>query len=310
MFKQENNVYKIVGRIFAAILSILLVVMLVGASVVTSARSLFSVKKITEIAKTVISEDTPALDDALSEIGDRFSDDGQMKEAVNAVLDSDAIKEVLGLYLDDATSALAGETAESRFTAENVGDILKNHTDDLAALLASKVPDLSADEVKGNLDAYVEERLPELMEELPTPEKIVTEVSGALEETGVGSVMKGFFSGAILWALWGVVAVLAVLILVCRLFRFRGLKWLGIDALVAALLLYPTALVFSSSLLPRNPTLVAVYTQLSRGILWSAVIVTIVGVLLIGANIALHFVFRDLFDAKDAQPETSVPADL
>ena len=300
MVKAENQTYKIIGRTFAVLLSILLVIALIVASVVTAARSLLRTEMVIDVAKNYADEKFVPTDENFGDIFNHVADD---KQFVNDMLESNTFKDVLDLYLEDTTDALAGKDFTERFTAERVDEIFRKHREELTDIVArnGRIPD---EEAAWLVDELIEERLPEIVESVPKPAALATEANESLAESGVQ--LQVFYSGAILWILWGTVAALAILILLCRLFRFRALKWLGIDAMIAAFSLLPVALVLRSSLLPRTPVLVPIYIQLSHSILLTAGLLTAAGVLLIGVNIALHFVFRRAID-EGPQPDPSQP---
>ncbi len=159
-------------------------------------------------------------------------------EQIGLLLESDAAKELVELYAEDITNALMGETGEMNFTPEKIMEIVDANMDEILEIykeIDPEVVDIPVEELKTEIRDTLDELSEEIVEAIPAPEEIKTqmveqsaEVKMALEVLEQRETIK--------WSLVGVIAVLAILVFVLRLFGFRGFRWLGVDLIIATVI--------------------------------------------------------------------------
>ena len=222
-----KKILNVFGIILAWLLSIVLVVLLFVSPVLLSALSTVQPKK---MMQTLPSMELPQLLEMLDiEVVD--TENEQLMEFIS----TDAVQDIFEIYATGVFSALDGGVPEQTLTEETVREIVHNNLDDLFALAIKASPELKQlpeAEAKSAAEDMICEALLEITEQLPAPEELIQEISAqseveiALEALAQIDMVKLAFIG--------VLVVLSVLIFVCRLFGFRGFRWLSVDLFVAS----------------------------------------------------------------------------
>lgn len=301
--KKENTAFKIIGIFFAVILSIIFVAVLISASVYTSARSMLSAKTIINIISDTAFDEYVDINTISDEI---LPDDENVQKAkafVVDILESDALIEVLDLYMDDTVDAISGSLNKEKFTIENVDRILARHEKAFADIITSHYPELNSSEVEEGVSYLRENLVPEIFDNMPAPREIANEFS---KNEYSGSISHAFSVSALV-SLWVTAFIIAALIFVCRLFEFRGLKWIGIDAIVAAVLLiilYVAAKTFSAAVFTNTLILSTALSFLFK-ILICGIILLVTGILLIVLYVCLGAI-RSKKENNEAPVEASL----
>ena len=217
----------VLGIIVAWILSIILVVLLFVSPVLLSTLSVVTPDN---LQKTVTSIEIPDLIDAM-EIEGIDSENDQLQE----LLSTDAVQEVYEAYVSDIFGALDGDVPQTSLTEEKLQEIVHNNIDELYEIVAAESPDLAdlpEEEAKKAVETMLSESMSELMAQLPSPESLVQEMEGQSSEMDTAlEVLKNM--DTIKFSFIAVLVVLSGLIFVCRLFEFRGIRWLSTDLFVA-----------------------------------------------------------------------------
>lgn len=222
-----KKVLNVFGIIFAWILSIALVLSLIVSPIILSALSLLSPKT---LANAVTNIDMSSL--VAPEVGGEGSEDGGMA----ALLSTNAAKELFQLYATDITNSLSGKNAESKFTVEALQKVVEENIDELIAVMREMeaVPtDASDEEIKTAIKTGITENMDEIMENLPDPKELTEQVSAENPELQVAFDIIGR-AQTIKFTVIGEIILISVLIFVCRLFDFKGVRWLSVDLFIAS----------------------------------------------------------------------------
>ena len=298
--KKENKALKFIGRFFASILCPILVFMIIGSAIFTSARSMLTVNSVTDILKTIPYEEIiepESFEKVLSDIADKSGKNIEVTgdsigNMVNDVLDSKPVKEIVGIYAEDVAKIIAGNFESANISSDKIKDIFSEHSDEVVEILTDNYPELDKKEAENAVDTIIDEHLGELIEELPELE----ELNKDLEEIEEVKVLGIFFTDVILYIIWGVVALVALLIFVSRIYHFKGLKWIGIAATVASviLLLVATALNFEFIFeIAELELIVPIVAGFASKVYTIGYIVFGIGMLFIACGIALHFIYKN-----------------
>ncbi len=219
-----KKVLNVFGIIFASILSIVLVISLIVTPIVFSSFSLLSPKN---LSNAITSMDMSEL------IGS--GEDAEQNEMAD-LLSTNAAKEVFELYATDIKNSLSGKDVESKLNGETLKKIIEDNMDELVTVMREfdgAPSDLSDEEIKTAIKGALEEGADELLESLPKPQELTQQLVNENPEIQTAFDIMGNANTIKLSVIGGIVFISA-LIFVCRLFEFRGFKWLSVDLFVVS----------------------------------------------------------------------------
>ena len=264
-----KKVLNVVGIFAAVILSIVLVLMLLATPIIFSTLSLLNGQTVTKVVTDMftagqeaqpsaekaeivtLSNTTQTAENVGEDLLAGMFGDAVSQEQLSAILSSNAAKELIEAYTGDLTNAITGSNKAAAFNADKIKSIVNDNIDEIVQVLQANVPEcanMSADELKTNIQKAVNENAEEIVNSLPKPEEIkqqLVESVPALETAMNILEMKNTIKLAII----GVIVVLSGLIFVCRIPGMRGFRWLAVDLFVAGglNLLTSVGLLFSKS---------------------------------------------------------------
>ncbi len=225
----------IFGILFAIIFSIALVIVLVAIPPVKSFSTIFQADTIQTMMVGVMSAEVIEPGSAMAE---GLEDAGISEDIVQELMESDAVEDMLEVYLDDVFAASTGENMESSLTSEVLEDIVKDNKEDLIPLIEEYANVANEEEAEELLDMLVEEHSEDIIEMLPSVEDSKMTLTSSDNEGlfSAGNIYRGLYNGAVIWIMIGVATVLCLLIFLCRKFKLQGFIWIGVSFGVAALL--------------------------------------------------------------------------
>ena len=225
------KVLNVLGIIVSIFVSIVLVLTLTVSPMVLSALSLLQPQT---LADTVTQMDfSEVVTDMVGDIGEGLEEkDAQMLETL---LTSDATKEILETYTQGVADVLAGKETVEGLTAEKLQQIVDGNMDQIAEALqqlGGEFADMTTEEISEGVQQIVDENAEEILEVLPKPEELKESLVAETPEIEQGLAL---FAAAdtIKLGFVGLIAVLCIIVFVCRLFDWRGFKWLAVDLLIA-----------------------------------------------------------------------------
>lgn len=244
----------VLGIIIAWVMSVVLVVMLVVTPFVFSALSLLSSQTIAKAVTDVITAgleaqptaekveivtlsnttQSAAAENMGKDILAGMFGDSVSQEQLNAIMSSDAAKELIEAYVFDLTNAITGENKKASFTAEKIKSVVNDNMDEIVQVLRENVPEcanMSVDELKSNIQKAVDEGAKEIMSALPDPEEIKEQLS---ENNPILSIATKILAVKYLikFVFIDIIVVRALLIFACRIPGMRGFRWLAVDLFV------------------------------------------------------------------------------
>lgn len=252
------NTFEKIGNVLCIILSwllsIVLVVMLILSPVMLSALSLLNANTITKVVTDTLTQSLlpEAQKDAAGDysltklsntsqpanaVGDALKGilgDNATPELVEQILSSKMAKEFIKTYTGDLTNVLTGSDKAPQLDAEKVKAIVKDNIDEIVAIAKEIKPDLSADDIeklKSEITKAVDEKAEELVLALPKPEELKNSLMESSPELRTAFDILAA-KNTIKLAVIGVIVLLSVLIFACRLWGFRGFRWLAVDLFV------------------------------------------------------------------------------
>ncbi len=257
VFAGIMNVLCIILTVFVALA---MLIMLIVTPLVCSTLDVVDPEKLTKIVTdimTQVSEPSPSAAGPYSSsstsdsaLGDMASGDlgAELKdfilgeygeyvteETLNDILQSNAVQEVIGAYAEDITNALTGGTGESKFNAEAIKQIVDDNMDEIIDILQEVSPELAEtdrEEIKSTIQTAVDDNAEQIVEALPKPEEVKDALVEEMPELEIGLAILAQ-RDTIKIALWGAIAILALLVFVLRLFRISGFLWISVYMFIA-----------------------------------------------------------------------------
>lgn len=330
--KKTLNVF---GIIVAWLLSLVLVVMLIVSPLVMSVLSLLKPETITKvITETLTSTINEALNNApqansyevkklssttttgqaansdmaaaISEaLEDMFGQSVDQK-AMDKILGSKAVKEVMETYTDSVVSEFTGGKSKE-FNSETLKKILNDNLDEIVDIVTEISPDanINVEELKNQIETAINSQdMDKVVEMLPDPKELKQEMMESSPELEMALGILAM-KNTIIAVLIGIIVLLSGLIFVCRLFGFRGFRWLATDLFIGAGFGILFSIAFSASntvltmLGDMEPTVKALAEGLLSAFATSMWIHTAV-MLVAGVGLLIAYIFIKKARAKKA----------
>ena len=194
--------------------------------------------------ETIIIENVEEIDPELKEMlgldgstvtnGGGLLDNVQLPEGIdqdmlNAFMQSNAAKEIIEQYTDGLEAVLSGEAVTKEFTADDLKKIVDENMDEIISIAKTySGEELNEEELRQKINELVDTMGDEVVSNLPS----FTEIQKQLEG-GVLTAFKIVSSPILTWIFIGVSTLIALLVFACKVRRFRGLMWLGVDFIIA-----------------------------------------------------------------------------
>ncbi len=321
----------VMGCIFATLLSIVLVIVLLAFPVYRSVISFAKPSTITDVIQNIdYTELLPEPEDLQGLIGTEFVD----TQVINDIMQSDAVGKIVELYATDVMNSVLQNGEQPQLTAEALQTIAEEEMDSLIEIITPYIPEEAAipkEELADQIKTLIGENTDAILEFLPNIEELTggnanlenDMVAGARSlpeptpapqeddfvEEDPFAILRQVLDPSISLGFIILIAVVVLLIALCRINRFGGLLWLGIDALVAALPVTLLAVAVKSTALlallgeeaASMATLInSITAVLSRELTVAAILYAVIGVVfIVGYALLCKFV-----KAKAAPAET------
>ncbi len=296
----QNKTLRVLGTIGGVLFSIALIISLLLSIPYSVSTSLVKPDTIVTIIKEVDFAQHVLDDESVKQA---LEQEGIQAGMINELLESPFFKDTVETYTDEVVAAVQGKQPEVTLGEDTVRQFADEHMDSLVTLTKKYMPEsvgLTDDQIKTALDKVVGQYATTLVGALPSGE----EVKEMLVETEIQKPVELLVSTTVPIVLYTIIGVLAAIIFVCLLHKFRGLLCLGIDALIAAVPLFAVYLALSNetliaSMLGDGAALVATLIAVLVGKLGVYLIVlAVVGVLFIAGYIT----YTVLMKKKAAAP--------
>lgn len=301
----QNKTLRVLGTIGGVLFSIVLIFALIGSLFFSVTASLVKPETIMTLAKEY-SLTEQVMGDA--SVNDAISQEGIPTELVNDLLDSPFFKDTVEAYTNDVVAAVQGKQPDVVFNEQTVKQFAEDHLDSLVGLVKKHAPEdsqITDDEIQTAVRELADEYATILVEAMPSGEQ----VREMLVESEIQKPMELLVGTTVPVVLYTIICVLAAIIFVCLLHKFRGLLCLGIDALIAAVPLFIVYLALSNealiaSMLGESATLAATLIAVLVGKLGVyLILLTLVGVLFIAGYITYTVLMKK--KAAAIEPEAA-----
>ncbi len=274
------------GLILAIPLILILTLLLTLSPTISTATSILTPEKLTDIVSSTASavvtdadaaqmlfptdrsetpsDDAPQHNEAVegntvdsAEISSALEDMGLnlSPELMDKLLNSKMADELLSAYIGDFSNSLAGANEEPQFNSENIKEIVNNNFDEVIEIVQQEIPEAAevpAETIKAELSAKIDENLDFIFENVPSPETISQQIVGEIPEFEI--VFQILANRPVI--IGGLVAILLALCLLIILFRlpfYRSARWIGVDLICGSILngIFAIAVLLVPVLLPQ-----------------------------------------------------------
>lgn len=225
-------VLHILGSIIAAVLSLVLICTLLVLPIFHGTATLLQPKALEAIIDEIDLDETLM---ASPELTQALAENGISQEAARALLECDAVEELLQSVAGDTLKAIRGEFVQPSLTQDGLQDLVRQHREELlevVLLLAPAEYSLTTEGANLLLDQLVTEQGGLLID---TINDAMTQLQQEMQAQNITVGFNLIAGGTMTAVLIGMAVVLAGLIYLCRLRHAQGLVWLGVDAILAAL---------------------------------------------------------------------------
>ena len=229
---KKNGALDIICKIFSILLSIVLVPVIIVTVLVGAVTDVVQPETITEMVTEI---DYSSL---ITENVDMTQIVGDMEipeEKIQEVMESKLVKDIVEEYTEGMAGALTGEI--DNITVDDILEIVNNNKEQITEFIKETAgEDVTQEELDQAIDSVLSdealmESAEELVNNMPQPSELVEELPQE-----VTMALEILNSGIILKLLIAVVAVLALIIFVMRLWDFAGFLWLSINGIVSGVL--------------------------------------------------------------------------
>ncbi len=311
--KALKVILNVFGIFFAVIFSIALTLVLLAAPIVSSASSFLQTETMHNVMKEI---DYQEIIMSNADVSATLAEQGLDAETVEAIVASEAVAEVMDLYLEDIFAAIEEKTGEKNLTSEAIKTIAYEHMDEIVEIAkdykdpAETVTDA---EIRSQISQVVEEYAEEVVELFPaaTDLGLVENDTMTEDEVIATEVVKNLKSGSAVLFMVLVAVVLSVFIVLCRIKRLKGFLWLGVVFSQAAFFAFVAAGVMGSSgltqLIPAEGFIVnlidSVFSVLSGQLLVKGILLLAIGLLSTAIFVVGRILWGRTKTKTDALPE-------
>ena len=322
----------VMGCIFAALFSVVLVVVLLAFPVY---RSLISFAKPSTITTVVQGIDYSALLPEPEELKKIVGVEWVDTQVVNEIMQSDAVGKIVDLYATDVVNNLLQNGEQPQLTVEALQTIAEEEMDSLVKVITPYIPEeipLSEEELANEIRTLINENTDQILEFLPDISELAggnvnvennasagaralpspTPAPAAAEEDPF-AIIRQIIDPSISIGFIVAIAIVVLLIALCRFNRFGGMLWLGIDALIAALPVTLLAVglkgtavsaLLGEELASVTALIDSITSVLSRELAVAAIVYAVVGVVFI-----VGYILLCKFVKTKAVPAEALPAE-
>lgn len=296
--QRRHPAVNITTGFFAAILSILLVLMVLITALYSSITTMIKPENLTNITTSIINATIQGVDSETliadnEVVKENIEELGIPAETVSALLESNACKEVIGLYTQDIADLMAGKEVTGSLTADALRQIVNDNVDEVVEIAVQMTGETEKkEELKSKIMEAVDKEADRLVDSLPDAQTLVE----PLIQSDAFETIRLAINPMILWIALGVCLLFAGLIYALRCYRFEGLLWIGVDVALAGILLGIVNASINSPLVTdlltemaedMLPVMSAVTSVYATGLLLRVILVVALAALFIGGFIAL-----------------------
>ena len=215
--------------ILAVLLSITFVFTAISAVISAAVVSLVDKDTIASYVEVIDYKEIIESDDDISDALEKYK---VKEDAVEEIIKSDAVAEIIDIYAKQFTDFIEGNEPEE-FTVDDLKDIVEDNMDELVEIANKHMTNkLDEAEIERRILKAIDENAEEIVEVMPSVDMIIEES----DSTAI-DIIKFVFNPAIPVILTICSVILLVLVFVCRIRNAQGFIWTAIDCFLSFLFL-------------------------------------------------------------------------
>jgi hypothetical protein len=307
----KSKALRVLGVVGGVFFSLLLVASLIITLFYSVAVSITKPETITAVVKELNLSEQLLDNDAVNDILKAEKIDSAV---LGDLADSEFFQDVIEKYTNELVDSIQGDEDDFDFDTNTIQKYANRHMDDLIDLVRDYMPknEKATDEqIENAINRVIGEYGESIVDVLPDGEE-VSDMIGGLDADSPLLLLTSTTVPIVLYSLCG---VLAVLVFVCLLHKFRGLLCLGIDAVIsAALMLIPYLLLAENGIIrslledtEAADMLDPIFSVLADKILIYLVILAVVGILFIAGYIVYVVLTKKQPSAKPIAEPIATP---
>lgn len=215
--------------ILAVLLSITFVFTAISAVISAAVVSLVDKDTIASYVEVIDYKEIIESDDDISDALEKYK---VKEDAVEEIIKSDAVAEIIDIYAKQFTDFIEGNEPEE-FTVDDLKDIVEDNMDELVEIANKHMTNkLDEAEIERRILKAIDENAEEIVEVMPSVDMIIEES----DSTAI-DIIKFVFNPAIPVIFTICSVILLVLVFVCRIRNAQGFIWTAIDCFLSFLFL-------------------------------------------------------------------------
>ena len=219
-----KTVFNVIRVIVAVFLSFILLASLVGGNLLYSASSCIQEDTIQNIVAAIDFSEVVVDADVYTEL----ENVGLDADAFGRLMDSEAMEEMMDLYMQDIFNMMQETDGVYGFTSENVQEIMNRHMEELMPIvneMLQQTEQLTEEEMRQQVFDLAES----IIESVPTADQIVLDESNMTEEDmEFINTLQALHTGEYILPFVVLSVVISLGILLCRYEKFEGFVWLTV----------------------------------------------------------------------------------
>ena len=281
---------KVVTIILAVILAITFVNMAVTTVVSGSIVSMVDTDRIVSFVQTIDYKEIITSSDDINDILEEYK---VKDEAIEDILKSDAVEEVIDIYAEGLRDFIKGSDSPREFTADDLKDIVEDNIDELVEIANEHMTrKIDEDELRDRIFTAIDENAEEIVEVMPSVDQVTDEVDSDLVP-----VLQLLFDPMVTVVLAIITVLVAVLLFLCRIHNAEGFLWIGIASAISVIVLGILVVLIVVYLQPLALDMVVGFTS-AIGVAFESVYTSMgigIGILALISVLAIiaYFIFRN-----------------
>jgi hypothetical protein len=284
-----KTILNVLGVLLSVPVALLLAAWLLLAPVINSAASWVRPDTIKQIVRSIDY-------DAIME---DHEDGLPQQEELKKLMKTEAVAEIMELYLEDIMAQLEGEPAGTLFYEQSVRDIIEARWDEVLPIFREMMKESSSDmnpdtmtdeELKDMLREAMDEAIPEMIADMGTAEDL------SINVPEVRLAVQLLRSYRLSLAVVLTAVVLSMLMFLFRIYRLRGLIWLSVVYFIVSglTLIMSQGVRMAVTMMPAEATAIAepLMAVLSEKLLIGAGLYVLIAVAGVVAAVLYHNYLR------------------
>lgn len=231
-----KGLVKTITGIIAVLLCVVIFVLQIGIHTFIDTKTYLSKESIISVTKNIdldilLKDEDGKKTELAEEIYDSIKESDIPTEAIDKVLESKSLREIVGGYIGSSIESILYNTEVEKPTVDDLVKLVEDNMD-LIEEISKEQGVTITEEDKKELISEVRKNAPELIEELPD---ITEELKS--EDNEVLDIIQEVYKTKYLLLAFGAIIILVGLIALLRFNKISWMMWLSIPTMIAAIIM-------------------------------------------------------------------------